>query len=204
MPSPFLSGLSSNPNAGRPSYGMTPNPNQGWGSIREILAGMNTLQTNTPGMPTNTAPMSPQAPQYGMGQPMFRRQSATPTQFGGIQDMIDRGYTWSQIYSLAQQGNHGVSLNDYYSARTANGNGQISNPNGGIYAGYGNPSPQGTYTRPVVQPTYGFQPKGGGPAVGYSSPPAAAPGTPVAPTPAPPTNVNTTVRPPRTGFAGGY
>jgi hypothetical protein len=155
MPSPFLGGLSSNPNASpmRPSYGMTPNPNQGVGTIREILAGLNTQQTNVPGMPTNTAP---QQPGYGLGQLLrnafsggsndggynrAHRNYGTPTQYADIQAMIDRGYDWQTIYNLTRQGGHGVGLDQYYAARTAGGAGQLTNPN----------QPGGAnYTRPQV------------------------------------------------------
>jgi hypothetical protein len=191
MASPFLSGLSSNPNASpmRPSYGMTPNPNQGIGSIQEILAGLNTLQTNTPGMPTNTAP------QYGLGQFLQQRlggNGATKNQFSSIQDMIDAGYDWRQIYSLASQGGYGVNANDYYRARQAGGG--VTNPNqpgGATYVkpqpGYGEGqvaswSQQGNH---LATPRYGY-----GMSTGVPQPaPAAAPAP---------------VTQPRTSFRGGY
>jgi hypothetical protein len=134
MPSPFLSGLSTDPNAQamQPYYGMTPNPNQGWASAFEKFAGQMAPQFNVAGTATNTTFRPHQ--QYGYG-------GGIKTQFGSIQDMIDAGKTWQQIYSLASQGGYGVNANDYYRARTA-GSG-VTNLNG----------PQGSYQRPL--PTYG-------------------------------------------------
>jgi hypothetical protein len=183
MPSPVLSGMSSNPNASpmRPSYGMTPNPNQGIGTIQEILAGLNTPQTNVPGMPTNTAPA------YGMGglgQLLQQKLGggATKNQFGSIQDMIDAGYDWRRIYSLASQGGYGVNAGDYYRARQATTG--LTNPNqpgGATYvrpqaglsegqvAGWGQ---QGNH---LTTPRYGF----GGASTGVPQPtPPAQPAQP--------------------------
>jgi hypothetical protein len=86
----------------------------------EQLAGKLALQRNVPGMPTNTVPLPGR--HGGSG-------GATPTQFGSVQEMIDRGYTWQQIYSMAQQGNNGVSLGDYTTARTTSSPNTLTNPN---------------------------------------------------------------------------
>jgi hypothetical protein len=83
----------------------------------ERLAGKLALQRNVGGMPTNTVPLPAM---HGGG-------GATPTQFGSVQEMIDRGMDWDQIYRVLSNGNHGIGTDAYYAARTAGSS--VANPN---------------------------------------------------------------------------
>jgi hypothetical protein len=106
----------SNPNAQtmRPYGGMTPNPNQGIATIQERLAGLNTLQTNVPGTPTNTAPAlatPPRQQQYEYG-------------YGFNPDQYGQQYQYSPVIDYAyQHGGQagGLSLQDWIQQLAASG-----------------------------------------------------------------------------------